>query len=606
MANTDSKLLNGILLLILFTLFSLAYIDAVISPQFGWWQYYAWRMDNGDILYKDVYLFMTPYFVFLTKLLYSVFGNHFMCYTICFGLPVKLLCLLLVYLFLCRITKPFFASISTFLGGCMSATYNTDILYDFNPVTILPFLLSAYAFLNYYESLQKGNSGHWMALLTGFFVAVTLCLKQTFGIAILFAMVIMVIFFYNKERLGTFRQHMFDVLFFCLGGILGVLPLFFYLSSNGCVHEFSYCMAAIGDAKGGLAHILARLIYAFSFVKAWAYMLIIVVLWQMMRFFLGKRQYRMEPYGSILRGLNSAMVLLLPLSVIIYAFLPFDIHHAVAQSSFVMKWHPRLYYLLAYSGIVGWLILLCRYFLGKTVDKSLLVFTSVFAAHYFAGILSTDLLEEVYLFLYIPWMLVFVLNLQCPFRWQKDIVVLFTISVFSLTCISVKKSTPYEWHGWREPAVSAENVNCTVPGLEGLSVPTDVDKTFNQFVSLINEHTTADDKVLQFANIPLFNLLTERATPGYAPITWFDVCPDEIAEGVARECFAHPPKMVVWHNMDQENWDTVEKVFRNGQRSGQREIQRFYDEVVTRDYRLLLRANNHRDGMLELWLRNTR
>ncbi|MBR1504827.1 MAG: hypothetical protein IJ614_01810, partial [Prevotella sp.] len=93
---------------------------------------------------------------------------------------------------------------------------------------------------------------------------------------------------------------------------------------------------------------------------------------------------------------------------------------------------------------------------------------------------------------------------------------------------------------------------------------------------------------------------------GYAPITWFDVCPDEIAEDVARECFAHPPKMVVWHNMDQENWDTVEKVFRNGQRSGQREIQRFYDEVVTRDYRLLLRANNHRDGMLELWLRNTR
>ena len=48
----DNKIFNGVLLVVLFTVFLSTYVDAVISPQFGWWHYYAWRMAEGDVLYK--------------------------------------------------------------------------------------------------------------------------------------------------------------------------------------------------------------------------------------------------------------------------------------------------------------------------------------------------------------------------------------------------------------------------------------------------------------------------------------------------------------------------------------------------------------------------
>lgn len=55
---------------------------SVISPQTGWWQYMAWRMQEGDLPYKDFFLYVPPYFVLLTRFLYSFFENNFIFYTI--------------------------------------------------------------------------------------------------------------------------------------------------------------------------------------------------------------------------------------------------------------------------------------------------------------------------------------------------------------------------------------------------------------------------------------------------------------------------------------------------------------------------------------------
>ena len=599
-----NKVLNGVLLSVLFILFTLTYVDNVIAPQFGWWQYYAWRMECGDVLYKDIYLFMPPYFVFLTKWLYPLFGMHIMLYTLFVGLPVKLLCILLIYNMVCRIAKPFYTCMAVLFGACLSATYFTDMLYDFNPITMFACLLTAHVFLCLYERVEKGESAYGMAFLTGCLLAVVFGLKQTFGLSFAFTIVIMGVVVCVKEKMVSVKQALILFSLAFGGGVVGLMPMIAYLSLNGCWQEFVGNMAGIAEAKGGTSHVFLRFLLPLDNLKAWVYLLVVVVLWQLQKRVTSSRRGADSIISNNLVWWLVGTVF--AVAIVMYGKLPYTFHESVADNSFIHKWIDRIYYMMTYGGLVAWCMMAWRYFSGRAVDKSLLVFTSLLTAQFFTGVVSTDYLEPIYLLIYTPWMVAYALNASCSWQPVKNLLLISLVTIISLACISSKKDCPYSWQGWREPAVSAENVNCTVPGLEGLSVPTDVDKTFNQFVSLINEHTTADDKVLQFANIPLFNLLTERATPGYAPITWFDVCPDEIAEGVARECFAHPPKMVVWHNMDQENWDTVEKVFRNGQRSGQREIQRFYDEVVTRDYRLLLRANNHRDGMLELWLRNTR
>ena len=79
----NTKFIYACALIVLFTIFSAVYVKGVIGTQFGWWHYYAWRMKEGDVLYKDIYLFMPPYFVFFTRLFYTFFSNHLIFYTIC-------------------------------------------------------------------------------------------------------------------------------------------------------------------------------------------------------------------------------------------------------------------------------------------------------------------------------------------------------------------------------------------------------------------------------------------------------------------------------------------------------------------------------------------
>ena len=593
----------GILLAVLFIAFSLTYVPAVISPQFGWWQYFAWRMECGDVLYRDIYLFLPPYFVFLTDLLYKFLGNHLLLYTLLVGLPVKLLCLLLVYDMVCRLAKPLFAMVAVLFAGCISATYFTDMLYDFNPVTMLPCLLLSYSFLKMYERLVAGRGARMTALLTGLLLAVVFCLKQTFGITYAFTIGVMTGVFVIKERLLTLRQAIGLAGWALTGAIIGMLPVLVYITYYHLWHDFFYCIFSIADAKGGMNHIFLRFILPLDNLKAWVYIGVITLLWLL--------QKRYFPIAGRDKGTSASYfnvwvlsgIAIMVLVAAIYVSQPETFHRTIAKSGPIHKYFDRFYYMLTYGGLIAWITLLVRYFSGRVVDKSLLLFTSLIVTHFFTGLVSTDSLEPIYLSIYTPWMLAYAFNARCRLSVVKNTVLIALVFSWILVCISAKRDCPYSWQGWREPAITSRNVCCTVPGLENISVPPEVNKTFDQFVSLIKENTTENDQVLQFANIPLFNLLTERVTPGYAPITWFDVCPDDIAVGVARECFLHPPKMVVWHQMDQKNWYSVEKVFRNGNPSGQRELQRFYNEVVRRDYRLLLRTYNHRDGMLELWLR---
>ena len=41
-------------LLVCFVVLHIVYVQAVIPPQIGWWNYYAWRVNSGEILYKDI------------------------------------------------------------------------------------------------------------------------------------------------------------------------------------------------------------------------------------------------------------------------------------------------------------------------------------------------------------------------------------------------------------------------------------------------------------------------------------------------------------------------------------------------------------------------
>lgn len=118
-------------LLVCFVVLHIVYVQAVIPPQIGWWNYYAWRVNSGEILYKDIFCFLPPYYVYLYAFLYKIFGNLIIAYYI-IGLIIRWIEVCVVY----SITRSFASKnvsfVCTFIGLVLQVSYMMDIPFDYN------------------------------------------------------------------------------------------------------------------------------------------------------------------------------------------------------------------------------------------------------------------------------------------------------------------------------------------------------------------------------------------------------------------------------------------------------------------------------------------
>lgn len=603
---SDKRIYGGILA-ILSIIYASIYLPYVISPQFGWWQYYAWRMQEGDILYKDIYLFLPPYFVFLTHQLFQIFDNHFILYTYLVGVPVKLLCILLMYHVVCKITKPIYAAIAVFTSLCLSTSYPMDMWYDFNPIIMLPSIGVAWLFMSYYEQIHiKQECSYWRMFLIGLLTMVILCMKQTFGLGFLFAIGGGLIIIYAKEYQGKNNRFLVSILYFIVGAIVGLFPCICYMTAHHCWKEFFQCIWSIKAAKGGDEKIFLRIPFVFHHLPAWTALILTLV-----GGYLGRQKHTPKDISTSKKrntiGSYTIFLVALGTYMVVYSWLPVPFHHSFYESVDTINLHFAIIYYLTYGSFVIWLYHFYRYMTNREEGTPILVFGTMLIAHFLLGVLSADGLENIYMLFYCPWILALFFNYTTiNLKLKNSIVVIYCLSIISLA-ISTKIACPYSWQGWRQPDICQEEIFSTVPGLEGHKMPKDVNNAFNTIVHLIQQNCTQDDdQVYSFSNILLFNILTKTQIPGYTPVSWFDVCPDANAIQIANEISMRPPKVIIWNDMDDRNWNMVEMVFRGGNKSGQQQIKQVFDNMVKDQiYHCAYTTNNHRDGEIQVWVRNS-
>lgn len=651
----ENKIVNGIMLIFLFSLFSLSYVRGVIGAQFGWWQYYGWRWLEGDILYKDIYLFMPPYFVFLTGLLFKLFGNHFIYYTIFVGYPIKIICLLLIYKIVCKFAKPTYAMISVFIGAVISASYLMDQWYDYNPIIMLPTLLIAFLIMKIYEQYNNVKKYFYLGL-SGILISLLFGFKQTFGLTIGVTFLVMLIVISIKNR--NYKMYK-ELIVTIIGMILGLMPLFYYIIKNDCVKDFVACVFGITGAKGGAQSIIERPLVIMGNIQIWIISALLIAFWCVLK--LQKDQIKnynligcyslllvccsaaftyifsdylkdsiksiksddigiffakvLVVFGIVFfitiklipyRSLPVAFLLFFSISMILWMNLPSEIHQKVYEYFSVLSVRRIFMEILVYVSFVKWLFLLWGYFRNQNtkIQNEILMVTTIICAHFFTGILSANSLEEIYMILYIPWIVAYILEAPIFGGKIKNYIIIILIFAETIFTISAKIYIPFDWQGWREPQITKNNINSTVNGLNLISVPQKVDKELQDVVDIIDEYSDKDDYVFQFGNLMLFNIITMREVPTYACITWFDVCTDEMADECARTLNDNPPKIVIWDKMSDSEWDLLETVFRNGERSGQRELLKFHDEIVEDKYNLMYELDNNRGGAVEVWVLN--
>lgn len=656
----NEKIIAACLLVISFTIFSLFYIRSVVMPQNGWWQYFAYRMTQGDVLYKDVYLFIPPYFAFLTRILYSFFSNNFLFYILFIGYPIKISCLLILYYILSRIVRPFYASISVLVSACIGATYFMDVWYDYNPVLMLPCLLVSYFIMRVYEekSIKKKNV---YCLLSGVLTAVLLMSKQTLGITYGCVVIIMIVVLYCREKI--FKKIIPSLLGFLFGFLIGLIPAIVYFTKFSCWNDFYKCMNMATGAKGGMFGIFDHLVKTMGNVKSWIIAILFVILSSLLQYCKGKKisvgrkiaiyitgimmilqiafvfseyikDFIMYFEGPKKRVALVVCVLLIVLLIFIeynyalikkYPILAFVGYYIAINllfwltSKLSVDFLGYTYNTLNLFGVRRqWLIVLTYVFVllyfkqlilyfvkyDAQKDYSVLMFTTLIVVHFFTGIISASSIEELFVVLYIPWVIAEVFKLKTRFSKYKNMILAIICSIIMVSCLICKLLIPYDWQGWRQLSITKNMVSSDIEGLTGYKLTEETEKQMSTIIELIEENTNDEDGVYQFANIPLFNVLTERKIPVYGVISWFDVCPDEVAEKNAEMLMEENPKVIIWHNMSEDEWRLLENVFRNGEASGQRKIKEFYDTVVQKKYRMVYEIYNNREGTIQVWIKN--
>ena len=114
----------------IFIVIHLIYVQGVIPPLVGWWNYYAWRVDCGDILYKDIFCYLPSYFIYLTTFLYKIFGNFLMGFQIV-GLILRFIEVCVIYSILNTFTSKNISFLSVFAGLVLEISYLMNMPYDY-------------------------------------------------------------------------------------------------------------------------------------------------------------------------------------------------------------------------------------------------------------------------------------------------------------------------------------------------------------------------------------------------------------------------------------------------------------------------------------------
>ncbi len=242
-----SSVFWGIILLFYGILFYSKFVNNVIPPQTGWWQYMAWRMEQGDLPYKDFYLFIPPYFLLLTSLLFKIFGNHFFLYSILGFLVTRCFMWILIYKMLIKVVKPIYAVIGLVTGLSVTASFLMDSAYDYNPLITFMVVVVAFLFCSLYDQNQNSKI-MGLILGIGFFSGLLVLMKQTVGLLIPPVSLISLLWICMQKEYKK-RDYIRSLILLVVGIVIGLVPGFVYLLKNDIFNDFYLCMLSAADSK---------------------------------------------------------------------------------------------------------------------------------------------------------------------------------------------------------------------------------------------------------------------------------------------------------------------------------------------------------------------
>lgn len=632
-----------ILFIISILIYQYTYITIVIPPQMGWWNYYGWRINEGNFLYKDIYCFIQPYYIWFMALLYRFFDINLFYYQI-LGVFFRLLETLIVYLILRKNFSKIVSIFCSYIGLILTTTYLMDIPLDYNQIVRILTELSALIGI-LVINCKDIKAQKKLLLFLGIVCGILFMIKQT-GIIFFFGILLGVFIIYYK--LENIRQACNKIIFLLIGFLISVLPGYIYLILTNSFDPYLTCIIDSSSVKGSIKDMFFTRIIQYQ-ISWQEIVLSILLICYLINFKVKLREdykaFYSIPYtviylciitkidninmkctGSYLELKTKIAITFIFITIVFIHFIEKKYNYKIEEilNKRRFKLHPIFLisiliitlfcyniafeerkeyystmilsnYIRGVVNIIFWTVLglfiiqTWQLFKKKKISLGLsyYIFLSIELCYLVLGIMSS-VIEEIYMFAIAAVILATIVVKINRSQLVEKIILGILSLVLICTAITQKQVQAYSWHGWsciglNNPMIMYEQVH--IDGLKGYILDKDTNKAYEKIISIINKNTNKEDVVYQFPHIPLFNVLTKRKIGTYAVVHYFDVCPDNIAVQDARYLWKQPPKIVIWCEFGEGLWDFHETYFRSGKPSGQKKIREFYNTYVKNYYK---------------------
>lgn len=283
-------------LFICFILLHLVYVQTVIPPQIGWWNYYGWRMNSGEILYKDIFCFLPPGYVYIMSFLYKIFGNFLFGYQIV-GMILRWIEVYIVYSVVNTFTSSNVSFLCTFAGLVLEVSYLMDIPFDCNQLFGFYIILSSF-FVTKALLSKKERTSNVNLIISGVCLGIGLVSKQTCIVIIFFAVLGIMIFYLQYREIRYMVQ---KVMIFISGIAIVVLPVIILLLVQNSLGDLFRCLSSSMTVKGDFGGFFGRVIqYQFHFLEVVISILLFVFIFVHEKYGKVTRSNIFQPYTKMI------------------------------------------------------------------------------------------------------------------------------------------------------------------------------------------------------------------------------------------------------------------------------------------------------------------
>ena len=571
--NYASPLFAGTLVVILVALFMSFLFNRSLPINEGWYYYYAWLMHKGQMPYRDFWFISQPFDLFVA---YAVGGNHLINLRI-FGVVERIVLTGLLYFLLSRRFSPKASFLATLVTMVILLTYLTEGFFTFL-IDSLTFLVAG--FICVYEAHIHPRRRSWLLLLAGFLGSLCFFSKQSTGLIGSVALAVLVV--WPEFNL---RKSIPKLIYFSAGWWLLAVPILRWLVVNGAWHEYiNDVFKGAASSKGSLTTVLFMTLgrnFAPKMIGVDAAALVLLY------FAIRKRWIFFEPEHQV--SATKKDVAITALIALVALFVPVFFH----TDSEWMIVHLRQYMaVLAKLIFMGMCLLFIWVWYRRLVERKTvdLITASLLVGGFFWGYACqmSNKVEQHAIVFGLAFLVAVAFD---QLRWRGRSSVAGIVTVLCLAQVAeaalYKYNDAYDWNGWRSVIKLDYTRTSKYPELKGFLMDGESQRMFDKISDDIQQDAKPGEPIFTFPHMPMFNLITGHPQPTFAPVHYWDVCPDPLAIADAERVRVAKPPVIVEMDMPEWLWVDGEQTFRQNKKSGQRQIEKVIkDFAASGEYQL--------------------